>query len=141
MTNWGRVYYTNFLSAAALLAVFPFCKGEHELLKNYDFTPPQIMLLALSCAIGVCMSHAGKQLACVPAHSSRTVSRSMRTPTCACAQAYAPHAAADLGRRVLALFLRRLLDEKQRLGDRWCSCRVSVASVRVWCSSARQGCA
>lgn len=64
MTNWGRVYYTNFLSAAALLMVFPFCNGEHELLKNYNFTPPQIVLLALSCAIGVCMSHAGEQLAC-----------------------------------------------------------------------------
>lgn len=59
MTNWGRVYYTNFLSSLALLAVFPFCTGEHELLKNYAWNPPQIILLFVSCAIGVCMSHAG----------------------------------------------------------------------------------
>jgi GDP-mannose transporter len=59
MTNWGRVYYTNFLSSLALLAVFPFCSGEHELLKNYNWTPPQVILLFVSCMIGVCMSHAG----------------------------------------------------------------------------------
>jgi GDP-mannose transporter len=59
MTNWGRVFYTNFMSATALAFVFPFCKGEHELLKHYTFTPPQIVLLFMSCAIGVCMSHAG----------------------------------------------------------------------------------
>jgi GDP-mannose transporter len=58
MTNWGRVYYTNFLSAAALVAVFPFCSGEHKFLAAHEFTPPQIMLLLLSCAVGVCMSHA-----------------------------------------------------------------------------------
>lgn len=58
MSNWGRVYYTNFLSAAALLAVLPFCSGERKLLAAYHFTPPQVMLLVLSCAVGVCMSHA-----------------------------------------------------------------------------------
>jgi GDP-mannose transporter len=72
MSNWGRVYYTNFLSAAALLVVFPFCNGEHELIKNYAFSPPQVMLLVLSCAIGVCMSHAGKQRSrASTTHSSR----------------------------------------------------------------------
>jgi GDP-mannose transporter len=59
MTNWGRVYYTNFLSSLALLAVFPFCKGEHKLLKSYVFTTPQVILLVMSCAVGVGMSHAG----------------------------------------------------------------------------------
>jgi GDP-mannose transporter len=53
------VYYTNFLSSLALLAVFPFCKGEHELLKSYVFTTPQVILLVMSCAVGVGMSHAG----------------------------------------------------------------------------------
>ncbi|KAF6261593.1 hypothetical protein COO60DRAFT_1459090 [Scenedesmus sp. NREL 46B-D3] len=41
MSNWGRVYYTNLLSGLALLMVFP------------------CLLLFLSCAVGVCMSHAG----------------------------------------------------------------------------------
>jgi GDP-mannose transporter len=58
MTNWGRVYYTNFMSAAALVAVFPFCSGEHKFLAAYAFTPSQVLLLLLSCAVGVCMSHA-----------------------------------------------------------------------------------
>jgi GDP-mannose transporter len=59
MTNWGRVYYTNFMAVVALLAVFPFCSGEHEILKAYEFTPPQVVLLLVSCVVGVCMSHAG----------------------------------------------------------------------------------
>lgn len=59
MTNWGRVYYTNFLSAIALLLVFPFCKEEHQLLKEFEFSTAQLLLLTLSCAVGVCMSHAG----------------------------------------------------------------------------------
>eukprot|EP00879_Flechtneria_rotunda_P005403 GHRR01005694.1.p1 GENE.GHRR01005694.1~~GHRR01005694.1.p1 ORF type:complete len:363 (+),score=47.19 GHRR01005694.1:572-1660(+) len=59
MTNWGRVFYTNFLSAMALLVVFLFCSSEHKLLKHATFNPPQVSLLLLSCAVGVCMSHAG----------------------------------------------------------------------------------
>lgn len=58
MTNWGRVYYTNLLSAAVLTAIFPFCSEEHKFLMHYDFKPPQVMLLLLSCIMGVCMSHA-----------------------------------------------------------------------------------
>jgi uncharacterized protein (UPF0332 family) len=63
MTNWGRVYYTNFLSALALLLAFPFCSSEHEVLRNFEFTHAQIALLLLSCTVGVCMSHAGKRRA------------------------------------------------------------------------------
>lgn len=59
MTNWGRVYYTNFLSALALLLVFPFCSSEHEVLRSYAFPVGQVVLLLLSGIVGVCMSHAG----------------------------------------------------------------------------------
>ncbi|KAF8063683.1 GFT1 [Scenedesmus sp. PABB004] len=59
MTNWGRVYYTNLLSGLALAAAFPFCAGEHRLLQRTHFSTPQLVLLFMSCAVGVCMSHAG----------------------------------------------------------------------------------
>lgn len=57
--DWGRVYYTNFLSCCALLLIFPACTSEHELLSSITFSYGQIILLAMSCAVGVCMSHAG----------------------------------------------------------------------------------
>eukprot|EP00878_Enallax_costatus_P016396 GHUV01017198.1.p1 GENE.GHUV01017198.1~~GHUV01017198.1.p1 ORF type:complete len:189 (+),score=14.69 GHUV01017198.1:547-1113(+) len=59
MTNWGRVYYTNFLAAIALMVVFPFCPSEHEVLMSAEWNLGQIVLITLSCAVGVCMSHAG----------------------------------------------------------------------------------
>uniref|UniRef100_A0A383V2L7 Sugar phosphate transporter domain-containing protein n=1 Tax=Tetradesmus obliquus TaxID=3088 RepID=A0A383V2L7_TETOB len=59
MSNWGRVYYTNFLAAMALLLVFPLCSGEHEVLRAAAFDIPQVSVLFMSCAVGVCMSHAG----------------------------------------------------------------------------------
>lgn len=59
MSNWGRVYYTNLLSGLALLVVFPLCRTEHQLLQQTHFTHAQLFLLCLSCAVGVCMSHAG----------------------------------------------------------------------------------
>ncbi|KAF8057271.1 SAT2 [Scenedesmus sp. PABB004] len=59
MSNWGRVYYTNFLAAAALLLVFPLCSGEHAVLAAAAWDPPQVIVLFMSCAVGVCMSHAG----------------------------------------------------------------------------------
>jgi GDP-mannose transporter len=59
MSNWGRVYYTNFLAAIALLVVFPMCTGEHEVLRAAAFNLPQVSVLFMSCAVGVCMSHAG----------------------------------------------------------------------------------
>jgi hypothetical protein len=61
MTNWGRVYYTNFLSALALLLAFPFCSSEHKVLRSFEFSNGQVALLLLSCTVGVCMSHAGEQ--------------------------------------------------------------------------------
>lgn len=57
--DWGRVYYTNFLSCCALLLIFPACTSEHELLRTVTLSTGQIVLLVLSCAVGVCMSHAG----------------------------------------------------------------------------------
>lgn len=59
MTNWGRVYYTNLLAAMALMVVFPACSSEHDVLLAADWSIGQIALITLSCAVGVCMSHAG----------------------------------------------------------------------------------
>lgn len=59
MTNWGRVYYTNGIAGACLLAIFPFCKQEHSVILTFTFTPQFHALLALSCVVGVCMSHSG----------------------------------------------------------------------------------
>lgn len=43
----------------ALLVVFPACTSEHELLRTVSLGFWHIVLLILSCAVGVCMSHAG----------------------------------------------------------------------------------
>eukprot|EP00775_Hariotina_reticulata_P005741 gene5741-5981_t len=59
MSNWGRVYYTNILAGMALLAAFPFCTTEHDVLRVTDFSWNKIIVLGLSCAVGVGMSHAG----------------------------------------------------------------------------------
>lgn len=58
MTNWGRVYYTNLLGSTVLLAVFCFSSGEHEFLRTYQFSHAQVLLLLVSCLMGMCMSHA-----------------------------------------------------------------------------------
>jgi hypothetical protein len=59
MSNWGRVWYTNILAGVLLAAVFPFCSQEHAALAAAGFTAPQTITLALSCIVGVAMSHAG----------------------------------------------------------------------------------
>lgn len=58
MSNWGRVYYTNILAGFVMVAVFPFAKSEHAVLRTVQFSTPQLLLLFLSCLMGTCMSHA-----------------------------------------------------------------------------------
>lgn len=66
MSNWGRVWYTNVLAGLLLAVIFPFCSHEHAALAAAGFTAPQLMTLALSCIVGVAMSHAGGwMVACV----------------------------------------------------------------------------
>lgn len=59
MSNWGRVWYTNILAGVLLAVIFPFCSQEHAALAAAGFTAPQLFTLALSCIVGVAMSHAG----------------------------------------------------------------------------------
>jgi GDP-mannose transporter len=59
MSNWGRVYYTNLLAGAVLAATFPFCDAEHASLLRGGLSGTQVTVLAMSCVIGVGMSHAG----------------------------------------------------------------------------------
>ncbi|GLC45730.1 hypothetical protein PLESTF_000598600 [Pleodorina starrii] len=57
MTNWGRVYYANLMAFLPLAAVLPFM-GELQLVRGLRWTPAGAGALALSCVLGVAMSHA-----------------------------------------------------------------------------------
>ncbi|KAG2482765.1 hypothetical protein HYH03_018305 [Edaphochlamys debaryana] len=57
MTNWARVYYTNGIALLPLLVAIPLC-GEYQALMSVSWTGGVIAPLLLSCAVGVCMSHA-----------------------------------------------------------------------------------
>ncbi|KAI8464704.1 MAG: solute carrier protein [Monoraphidium minutum] len=58
MSNWARVYYANLMSSPVLLAVFLAAKKEQALLAAASWGPRVAGPLALSCAMGVAMSHA-----------------------------------------------------------------------------------
>eukprot|EP00198_Chlamydomonas_reinhardtii_P002048 XP_001691384.1 sugar nucleotide transporter [Chlamydomonas reinhardtii] len=57
MTNWGRVYYGNFLALIPLAVMVPVM-AEHNILAAVVWTAPKAFILALSCLMGVGMSHA-----------------------------------------------------------------------------------
>ncbi|KAG2482767.1 hypothetical protein HYH03_018307 [Edaphochlamys debaryana] len=57
MTNWARVYYTNGIALLPLLVAIPLC-GEYQALMSVTWSGAVIAPLLLSCAVGVCMSHA-----------------------------------------------------------------------------------
>jgi solute carrier family 35 protein len=61
MTDWGRVYYTNLLSLLPLLPAW-LALREYELLQHTDWSVPTITILAVSCLVGLCMSHAAYML-------------------------------------------------------------------------------
>ncbi|KXZ45377.1 hypothetical protein GPECTOR_55g283 [Gonium pectorale] len=58
MTNWGRVYYANVLAFALLTPCLALMPGERALLAGVVWDGPTVSMLALSCAMGVGMSHA-----------------------------------------------------------------------------------
>ncbi|KAG2482079.1 hypothetical protein HYH03_018971 [Edaphochlamys debaryana] len=57
MTNWARVYYTNAIALVPLLFAVPLL-GEHKRLATIVWDYSVLMPLALSCVLGICMSHA-----------------------------------------------------------------------------------
>lgn len=57
MTDWGRVYYTNFLALVPLLLAFPLM-NEAVFLRQNVWTSHQVVPLLLSCLCGLGMSHA-----------------------------------------------------------------------------------
>ncbi|EFJ50624.1 hypothetical protein VOLCADRAFT_80147 [Volvox carteri f. nagariensis] len=57
MTNWGRVYYTNFLAFVPLFMALPFL-NEPGVLMNLEWSFGAIATLTTSCVLGVAMSHA-----------------------------------------------------------------------------------
>jgi hypothetical protein len=83
MTNWGRVYYTNLLSSIVLVTAFPLCKSEHAVLAGI-FTGSvklsYVLLLVLSCLVGVCMSHVSGICSCGMAATGYCCGRSHETP-------------------------------------------------------------
>ncbi|GIL98962.1 hypothetical protein Vretimale_4191 [Volvox reticuliferus] len=57
MTNWSRVYYANLMASVPLLVVLPVL-GEHARVWTLKWSLPGGAALALSCVLGVAMSHA-----------------------------------------------------------------------------------
>ena len=58
MTNWARVFYANAMSAPVLGAVLLLASEERALVAATQWTLSNAGPLALSCAVGVAMSHA-----------------------------------------------------------------------------------
>mmetsp|Transcript_12815 Transcript_12815/g.34955 ORF Transcript_12815/g.34955 Transcript_12815/m.34955 type:complete len:347 (-) Transcript_12815:719-1759(-) len=58
MTSWGRVFYTNAMSAVPLLFISLFL-NEQQTLMNLHWGVETLFPLLLSCAVGLGMSHAG----------------------------------------------------------------------------------
>lgn len=62
MTNWGRVWYTNFIALFPLALLLPSL-NEQKILYEIEWSNMQVILpLLLSCLVGVCMSHAAYML-------------------------------------------------------------------------------
>ncbi|KAG2450957.1 hypothetical protein HYH02_004229 [Chlamydomonas schloesseri] len=57
MTNWGRVFYGNFMALPPLLLLLP-ALGEHTTLAAVAWEPHKVAVLVLSCLLGLGMSHA-----------------------------------------------------------------------------------
>ncbi|GIL43517.1 hypothetical protein Vafri_1221 [Volvox africanus] len=57
MTNWGRVYYANLMASVPLLVLLPVL-GEHNVVWALKWSLQGGVALALSCLLGVAMSHA-----------------------------------------------------------------------------------
>lgn len=58
MSNWARVFYSNLMSAPLLAAVLLFAQKERALLAATQWTVQTAGPVALSCVVGVAMSHA-----------------------------------------------------------------------------------
>ncbi len=58
MSNWSRVYYANLMSSPVLLLVLAASKSEQLLLAKTTWGLGVSGPLALSCVMGVAMSHA-----------------------------------------------------------------------------------
>lgn len=57
MTNWGRVFYTNFLALPPLMVALPML-NEQAVLYKLTWGWSTLGPLVLSCVVGVAMSHA-----------------------------------------------------------------------------------
>jgi GDP-mannose transporter len=55
-SNWGRVYYTNFLSSIPLMGI-GVVTGEVRTLTNFEWTFAAVAAFTVSCALGVAMSY------------------------------------------------------------------------------------
>lgn len=65
MSNWTRVLYTNLMAGSVLLLVLPLLTKEHAVLSIVAWRRPSIsMPVAVSCMIGLCVTHAVYVLRC-----------------------------------------------------------------------------
>lgn len=76
MTNWGRVFYTNFLSCLPVFfMIFAFQETDVVVGKEgvHTWTPASIAALSVSCLVGVAMSYSAFLLRAMVSATSFTV--------------------------------------------------------------------
>jgi hypothetical protein len=102
MTDWGRVYYTNLLSLVPLLPAW-LALGEYKQLRTMDWSLGTTLILALSCLVGLCMSHAAYMLRRVVSATAmalvRAAARWARSSPRCCRDSRAPSHGSELNVR------------------------------------------
>lgn len=56
VSNWGKVFYQNFLSSFPLTLIF-FLSGDYEVLRTFEWTMPAVAAFLISCVLGTAMSY------------------------------------------------------------------------------------
>ena len=76
ITVWGRSYYTNTLAVFPVMCLALFT-GEHEILRNFQWTSGAVAAVGASCVAGVLMSYSGMLLRGMISATSFTVTGTM----------------------------------------------------------------
>ena len=76
ITVWGRSYYTNTLAVFPVMCLALFT-GEHEILRNFQWTFGAVAAVGASCVAGVLMSYSGMLLRGMISATSFTVTGTM----------------------------------------------------------------
>ena len=76
ITVWGRSYYTNTLAVFPVMCLALFT-GEHDILRNFQWTSGAVAAVGASCVAGVLMSYSGMLLRGMISATSFTVTGTM----------------------------------------------------------------